>query len=379
MNAHLSSIFNIRDFVLNSFELSRLREESSYTEKQKLLIGSSALRSAQIDGWISISQTFTNASKAELESFNHYLSTRSYLCGSNLTLADISMYFAIEKAKFSCENLTFVVRWAVHCKNSIEKICSGSENLPELTFPAELPKRELISFPLLKMSCENVENSNDKKAEANKKAEPNKTAEPKGKKAEPKDKKPAKTSEKTKPKEKNERSCLDEEGELPDPTKLDIRVGKIQKVWHHPEAEKLFCEEIDIGEDRPRNIASGLRLFYQTKDLEERRVLVLANLKPRALVGFKSEGMVLCASNQSHTEVRFVDPPKDAPIGSRVTFPGREGEPAPPSQIQKKKILEKVLPFLKTDSEGIPSFDGCPFTVEGFGNCTTSLPNASVS
>ena len=44
---------------------------------------------------------------------------------------------------------------------------------------------------------------------------------------------------------------------------LDIRVGTVTKCWEHPEAEKLYCEEIDIGEEAgPRTIASGLRPFY---------------------------------------------------------------------------------------------------------------------
>ena len=33
-----------------------------------------------------------------------------------------------------------------------------------------------------------------------------------------------------------------------EPSKLDVRVGVIVKAWEHPESEKLFCEEIDLGE-----------------------------------------------------------------------------------------------------------------------------------
>ena len=37
----------------------------------------------------------------------------------------------------------------------------------------------------------------------------------------------------------------------------------------HPESEKLWCEEIDVGEEAPRQIASGLRQFYaNASDLE---------------------------------------------------------------------------------------------------------------
>jgi tRNA-binding EMAP/Myf-like protein len=54
-----------------------------------------------------------------------------------------------------------------------------------------------------------------------------------------------------------------------------------------------------------------------------RLVLVLANLKPRALVGFKSHGMVLCASNDAHTEVKFVDVPPSAQVSISGGAPPR--------------------------------------------------------
>ncbi len=75
-----------------------------------------------------------------------------------------------------------------------------------------------------------------------------------------------------------------------DPSKLDFRVGIIRKCWEHPEAEKLLCEEIDIGEPTgPRTIASGLKAFYTPAQMEGRKVIVLSNLKERTMVGFKSQ------------------------------------------------------------------------------------------
>jgi methionine--tRNA ligase beta chain len=143
-----------------------------------------------------------------------------------------------------------------------------------------------------------------------------------------------------------------------DVSALDIRIGQITKVWHHPESEKLFCEEIDLGEDQPRQIASGLRQFYETSQLENRRVVVLCNLKKRNLVGFPSHGMVLCASNADHTAVQIMEPPADAKIGERVTFEGFDGEPEAENKIAKKKIFEAVAPDLKTDAEGICVWKG---------------------
>jgi methionyl-tRNA synthetase len=78
---------------------------------------------------------------------------------------------------------------------------------------------------------------------------------------------------------------------------IDVRVGKIVKAWAHPEADKLFCELIDVGESEPRPVASGLRAHYEITDLIDRFVLVVCNLKPMKMLGFQSCGMVLCAKS----------------------------------------------------------------------------------
>jgi len=95
---------------------------------------------------------------------------------------------------------------------------------------------------------------------------------------------------------------------------IDIRVGQIVKVWEHPDSDKLWCESIDCGEEKPRQILSGLRHNF-TQEQMLRRVLVVCNLKAAKLGGIPSHGMVLCASNDEHTEVEFLEPPEGAKIG----------------------------------------------------------------
>lgn len=145
-----------------------------------------------------------------------------------------------------------------------------------------------------------------------------------------------------------------------DISKLDIRVGLIQKCWEHEEADKLYCEEIDLGEETgPRRIASGLKAHYSIEEMVGKKVLVLANLKTRKLVGFPSHGMVLCACKDGAAEdgsddvVEFVRPPETATIGDRVVCPGFEGEPATENQVLKKKILNAVFPDLRVDADGV--------------------------
>ncbi|TYZ62823.1 hypothetical protein PybrP1_012258 [[Pythium] brassicae (nom. inval.)] len=142
---------------------------------------------------------------------------------------------------------------------------------------------------------------------------------------------------------------------------LDIRVGVITKVWNHPESEKLYCEEIDVGEDAPKQIGSGLRAFYSLDEMQGRKVLVLLNLKPAKLGGFKSHGMVLCAADAAHERVEFVEPPADAQVGERV-FVGADdaasGEPLSAAQLKKQKVWEKCAPELLTDDTGVATYKG---------------------
>lgn len=42
---------------------------------------------------------------------------------------------------------------------------------------------------------------------------------------------------------------------------------------------RLYCEEIDVGEGAPRNIASGLVPHYSLEEMKGRRVVVMCNLK----------------------------------------------------------------------------------------------------
>jgi glutamyl-tRNA synthetase len=171
--------------------------------------------------------------------------------------------------------------------------------------------------------------------------------------------------------------------EGPPITALDIRVGKITKVWEHPDADKLYVEEIDVGEDEPRTVASGLRPYLKAEDMQDRMVLVLCNLKARKMVGIPSHGMVLCASNEDHTDVRLVSPPVDAKIGERITIPdfdfeGEDSAPFAENKIGKKKVFEKIAPHLITSKYGVPEFLGRPLMTSS-GVCTSPIPDGTVS
>ena len=62
------------------------------------------------------------------------------------------------------------------------------------------------------------------------------------------------------------RAMADGAGEEVSPVELvDVRVGKVLKAYKHPEADKLYIEEIDVGEEEPRQICSGLVPFMSAE------------------------------------------------------------------------------------------------------------------
>lgn len=144
---------------------------------------------------------------------------------------------------------------------------------------------------------------------------------------------------------------------------IDLRVGIIRTVRKHDTAEKLYCEEIDVGEEAPRAIASGLVPYYSLEQMQDRKLIVVCNLKARNLVGFKSHGMVLCASKTDAdgvNRVEFVDPPANSKPGDRIVAEGLpQVEPYAPNKVDKTKAFEQVAPNLKVDQDGVANWKDC--------------------
>ncbi|CAM9485685.1 unnamed protein product, partial [Hapterophycus canaliculatus] len=151
-------------------------------------------------------------------------------------------------------------------------------------------------------------------------------------------------------------------------SRIEMRVGRITKVWNHESADRLYCEEIDVGEDAPRQIASGLREHCTLEEMQGRLVLVVCNLRPAKLAGFTSNGMVLAAKSEDG-KVELVRAPEGSVVGERVRVEGSEGEPLTPAQVKKKKAFEELAKHLRTDDSKVATFQGKPITTSG-GACT---------
>jgi len=78
--------------------------------------------------------------------------------------------------------------------------------------------------------------------------------------------------------------------------KVELRVGEIKVAERIPKADKLLRFEIDLGEEKPRQILAGLAEYYEPETLIGRKVVVVANLKPRMMRGLESQGMICAAS-----------------------------------------------------------------------------------
>jgi len=179
------------------------------------------------------------------------------------------------------------------------------------------------------------------------------------------------------------------EGSSPqsDVSQIDFRVGEIVSCEKHPDSEKLLVEMIDIGEEAPRQICSGIAKYKTPEDVVGRKVVIVSNLKARKMAGVPSEGMLLCATTRDEGAeeagaLELVEAPASCPVGERVVveIDGESfGEPAGANRVAKKKLYEKVAPHLSTDAEGKVCFKEAPFTTTA-GPCTaTALPKAVVS
>jgi methionyl-tRNA synthetase len=98
--------------------------------------------------------------------------------------------------------------------------------------------------------------------------------------------------------------------------KIDLRVGLVKTAVKVPKADKLLHLTVDVGEGKDRTIVAGIAQRFTPEELVGRRVLVVANLAPRAMRGITSEGMILAAGDEAILDLAGVG--ADVPPGTRV-------------------------------------------------------------
>ncbi|EJC02342.1 methionine--tRNA ligase [Helicobacter pylori] len=99
--------------------------------------------------------------------------------------------------------------------------------------------------------------------------------------------------------------------------KVEIKVGLIKEAQRIEKSNKLLRLKVDLGENRLRQIISGIALDYEPESLVGQMVCVVANLKPAKLMGEMSEGMILAVRDSDN--LALISPTKEKIAGSLIS------------------------------------------------------------
>lgn len=98
--------------------------------------------------------------------------------------------------------------------------------------------------------------------------------------------------------------------------KIEIRMGTVLSVDVIEGADKLYKLSVDVGEEKPRQILSGIREYILPEDLLGKQFPFVTNLAPRMLRGYESQGMILAGSAED--VLALLNPTKPLPNGTRL-------------------------------------------------------------
>jgi methionyl-tRNA synthetase len=86
---------------------------------------------------------------------------------------------------------------------------------------------------------------------------------------------------------------------IDDLQKVEIKIGKVLSVEEIEGSEKLYKLGVDFGEEKPRQVLSGIRKFFEKDFLIGRQFSFITNLEPRKMMGFESQAMILATGEES--------------------------------------------------------------------------------
>lgn len=96
--------------------------------------------------------------------------------------------------------------------------------------------------------------------------------------------------------------------------KIDLRVGTIISAEKHPDADKLLVFQVKMDTE-VRQVISGVAKDFSPEEMIGKKVIVVANLKPRKLRGMESKGMLLFAENGNKYEIVSTKAPDGNQVG----------------------------------------------------------------
>lgn len=98
---------------------------------------------------------------------------------------------------------------------------------------------------------------------------------------------------------------------------IDIRVGTVVSAMRVPETDKLLRLEVDLGEEQPRQIVSGIAEYVpEPSTLIGKQLAFVANLEPRTIRGIESRGMLFAVGSKE--TFAFLVPHHTVPPGTKA-------------------------------------------------------------
>ncbi len=96
-----------------------------------------------------------------------------------------------------------------------------------------------------------------------------------------------------------------------------LKIGTIVEAEEVPKSKKLLKLQVDVGEEKNRQILAGIKEFYNATDLVGTQACVVANLKPAKLMGMLSEGMLMAARDENGLSLIRPERPKKS--GTKIS------------------------------------------------------------
>lgn len=135
------------------------------------------------------------------------------------------------------------------------------------------------------------------------------------------------------------------------PDKADLRVGRIVSAEKHPDADTLCILSVDIGAELgKKSIVSNLLNYHTLEELTGLDVVTLCNMKSSKIRGVESEGLVLCAFNESKYAPLVV--PAGSSVGEKISVEGFQANGEIAQLNPKKKVWDKIQAEFKTNDAG---------------------------
>ncbi len=98
--------------------------------------------------------------------------------------------------------------------------------------------------------------------------------------------------------------------------KLDLRLAKVLSAERIEGSDRLLKLRVSLG-DEERTLVAGIAQHYSPEELEGKKILVVANLKPRKIFGVESQGMILALSDGKN--LSLLVPDRDIREGVRAS------------------------------------------------------------